>query len=254
MFSGCYSTSLDFWKDYAPDAVALLEGLEADQQCGVDLALPGLSPPSTSMDFEQEGLEGWEVVSTKFSPRSSRLHVARKCDRHPTCETRQTCKAYQGNCYANLSAGDTQLSLSEPNSIKRYDFRVPEINQSCASQLLRGGDASDSSEYCFSFAMRFDAKDYGSQGKNDFFDVKVVMVDNGNVVTEVLFERTIWVTDVGDKGDSGWEVHQVPLPSATIGTPMYFGMEASVTNVGDYGLDSIGMLDDLNIGPCSYSN
>jgi hypothetical protein len=238
-------------EDYTPDAAALLEGQEADQQCGVDLALPELSPAYTSMDFEQEGLEGWEVVSTKFSPRSSRLHVARKCDRHHTCETRQDRMAYQqGDCYAHLSAGDTQLDLSEPNSIKRYDFRVPGINQSCASQLLQlGEDASDSSEHRFSFAMRFDAKDFSSQGKNDFFQVKVVMVDNGNVVKEVLFDRTIRISDVGDKGDSGWEVHQVPLPSATIGTPIYFGMEATVTNVGDYGLDSIGMLDDLNIGP-----
>jgi hypothetical protein len=246
MFSGCYSTLLDFWKEYAPDAAALLEGQD---HTAVDLALPELNPFTMNMGFEQEeGLDGWEVVTTMHSPTAP--HVDRKCDTS-SCVIRKRCSAYEGNCYARLSAGDAQLGWTEPNSMKRYDFRVPEINQSCANQLLKGGDASDSSEYCFSFAMRFDAKDNFSDGKNDYFQVKVVLVDKGGEVVKDLFDRTIRISDVGDKGDSGWEVHQVQLPNAKIGKPMYFGMEAMVTNTGDFALDSMGMLDDLKIVPCS---
>ena len=251
IFSGCYPTSLDFWKEYAPDVAALLEGQDADQQCGTDLALPDVIPFANT-DFEQEGLgEGWEIVSTKITP--TRFHVERRCDDHPVCDNHEDCNAYQGDCFAYLSAGDTNIADTEPNSMKRYDFRVPEIDQTCASQLLQNSDVSSSSEYCFSFAMRFNGKDYFSKGRDDFFQVKVMLIlDNGDV--QVLFDRRISLADVGDKGDSGWEVHQVQLPKAKIGKPMYFGMEAMVANTYHRGLDSLGMLDDLKIGLCSDSN
>ena len=67
----------------------------------------------------------------------------------------------------------------------------------------------------------------------------------------ILMNRTIHISDVGDFGDTGWELVNVTLPPTPIGQATYFGFEATVTNVGDYALDSLAYLDAFQIAPCS---
>ena len=187
-----------------------------------------------NLNFEDSdiGIDEWD--KTAFG---GWYYVRQRCDRS-NCGNR--CKAYEGSCYALISAGDTQLEVTDPQELWRTDFRVPEVDTTGVCPF----DKKDNS-FCFSFAMRFDAKDFWSLGKNDFFSIEIELDDGSK-----LFEKTISVSDVGDRGDSGWEVVEVALPTVPTGKPTHFGFRASTTNVGDFWLDSIGYIDDLKIKLC----
>jgi hypothetical protein len=228
-YSGCYPTSSDFWEDYAPD-VDLRGGEDA---CDADIAVPALN--LANLDFEDKGLGIEEWGHTDYG---GWWYVRQKCD-SSSCAKYNRCKAYEGNCYALIGAGDTKDGETDPNELWRNDFRVPEVDTTGACGDLKPV------EFCLSFAMRFEAKDYCSRGRDDFFTVEV-NVDGGGM----LFEKTISVCDVGDRGNSAWEVVEVPLPQVPIGEATYLMFRAMTTNVGHYAMDSVGYIDDMKIAAC----
>ncbi len=99
--------------------------------------------------------------------------------------------------------------------------------------------------FCLLYAMQFEAKDYCTQDKGDLFTVE--FKGDGD---DMLFNETIWGCDIGDQGISEWEVVKIPLPQVPIGQATYVMFRAMTTNVGDYGLDSIGYIDDMKIAAC----
>jgi hypothetical protein len=234
-YSGCYPTSSTFWNSYAPN-------LEIDYStephtCAYDIPIPALNPPN--LNFEAaDMMAGWSMTA-----QGGWWLVGQNCDRY-TCGQPfdEPCQASEGTCFATVSAGNSELFYTEPNALWREDFRVPEIDETCGAQILLGTVP----KFCFQFAMRFEAKDYASEGKNDFFEVLVQVNDGG----PMLYHHIIQVSDVGDLGDSGWQHASVELPTTRPGIPMYFGLQARVSNVGDALLDSIGYLDDIRIAPC----
>jgi hypothetical protein len=229
-YSGCYPTSSGFWEDYAP--ATFLKGA-GENACDADIAVPALN--LANLDFEDSVLEITEWGHTDYG---GSWYVRQKCDRSD-CAEKNRCKAYEGECYALISAGDTKYNETDPNELWRSDFRVPEVDTTGACGDLKPV------EFCLSFAMRFEAKDYCTQDKDDLFTVEV-KVDGDNM----LFNETIRVCDVGDQGISEWEVVKIPLPQVPIGQATYFMFRAMTTNVGDYGLDSIGYIDDMKIAAC----
>ena len=182
--------------------------------------------------------------------------VGQRCDRSG-CGDR--CKAYEGNCYARIGAGRTEYGRTGPNELSRSDFRIPEMDTTGVC-----GDDLEKIEFCFSFAMRFETRDYCSLGYDDLFTIEVEVGGGGSPPTTTaiarksnflsgkkLFEETIAVCDVGDKGSMDWEVKEVKLPHVSTGEATYFSFRATIINVGNSGIGSIGYIDDLKIHECT---
>jgi hypothetical protein len=238
-YSGCYPESVSsFWENYAPDADI---APDTEDICDVELSVPPLTP--ANMDFEDRdlGIDEWNRTAY-----GGDWLVRQKCDNRRRCAPLDRCIAYEGLCYALVNAGDARHEETEPQSLWRNDFRIPEVD----SSGICGDDDDESAanvNFCFSFAMRFDAKDYASEGKDDRFTVKVQMNNDG----PVLYERLFTVAGVGDLGDTGWMVVKVPLPHAKLGDATFFEFQATATNVGDRALDSVGYIDDIKIFDCT---
>lgn len=232
-YTGCYPKSMDFWESYAPDIA--FAGHHA--VCGADIPVPPLN--LANLDFEDSdlGIGEWDQTAL-----GGDRYVRQKCDKHPRCDTRENCKAYEGSCFGYISAGNSKHTATAPNAIQRNDFRIPEVDEAACG--------SSTPKFCFSFAMRFisnELENASENEKDDFFTVEVQVNDDG----EMLFERTIRSSEVEPIGkDSGWIVVEVELPQVPLGEPTYFTFRAMTTNVGDYALDSDGYVDALNISPC----
>jgi hypothetical protein len=201
-YSGCYPTLSNFWKDYAP--ATFLKGAE-ENACDADIAVPALN--LANLDFEDRILEITEWGHTDYE---GSWYIHQKCD-GSNCAKTNPCKAYEGECYALISAGDTKFNKTNPNALWRSNFRVPKVDMTgaCGDLKMVG--------FCLLFAMQFEAKDYCTQDKDDLFTVK--FKGDGD---DMLFNETIWGCDIGDQGISEWEVVKIPLPQVPIGQATYF--------------------------------
>jgi hypothetical protein len=254
-YSGCYPKSVSFWEQYAPDAgittttTSSSSGSSSstttttDDICDVsnnyNVSVPPLTPANMGFEDIELGIAEWNKIANEGD-----FVVRQKCDNLARCTQRDSCVAYEGTCYTIITGGGTRYGVTEPNTLSRNDFRIPEVD---ASGICASDDDDDEVNFCFSFAMRFNALDYVSEGMDDRFQVKIQVNDDG----PVLYERLISIADVGDRGDSGWFVEQFPLPHADLGDATFFEFQASGTNVGDGGLDSVGFIDDIKIERCT---
>jgi hypothetical protein len=232
-YTGCYPKSMDFWASYAPD----IEFAGDHAVCVADIPVPPLNLANLNFEDLDLGIGEWDQTAL-----GGERYVRQKCDKHPRCEIRGNCKAYEGSCFANISAGDSKHTFTAPNAIQRNDFRIPEVDEAACG--------SSTPKFCFSFAMRYISNELDNaieNGKDDFFTVEVQVNNDG----DMLFERTIRSSDVEAIGkDTEWIVVEVELPQVPVGEPTYFTFRAMTTNVGDYALDSVGYVDALNISPC----
>ena len=236
-YSGCYPNTEEFWNSYAPgslDETNLSTGKGGGNTCQYDIPVPPLDNGIKNLNFEDEamGLDEWAITEIDSD---GRYVLTRKATRF---------SAYEGSHYAWISAGHTHADVTDANSIVRDDFRLPEFDETCVEQLQDVGVATD---YCLVLARRF----LGFDGRNDdVFTIEFTTLDEAGTV---LFEESIGAFDVGGRGgDSGWQVLEAPLPTNTpIGSKTFGRLSVSMTNVGNSAFDSVGLIDDIKIAPCS---
>ena len=237
-YSGCYKETKDFWESYAPgslvDGNLNRHGNGGGNTCHYDIPVPPLNSGVKNLNFEDQGmgLSGWDVNEIHTVGR----YVRTRCD-SSRCSGR-TCRAFEGSCYAYISAGESELGKTEPNSITRDDFRLPEFDETCLGQL---NDIGVSTDYCLIYARRFYGVDLDY---DDFMKIEFATVNDASTV---LYEDTM-----SEFGDSGWEVVEVPLPTTTrIGSKTFARLSISVINDFDNGNDSVVLIDDIKIAPCT---
>lgn len=236
-YTGCYphAQNYTFWNSYFPDMDPLL--VEEESICNVpNLPVPSLNILNSDFENDDIGLSEWSTIIIE-----SGTPIEQKQDNVPRCENFGMCLAYQGTGYAIVSAGDSLYQITEPNTLYRSDFRIPEMDSMFCQPKQQQQQSSDPMQFCFSFAMRFISKEVdippSISGNNDIMTVQVQRNgDDG----EMLFEKTIHSTDVEGLGDNtgwdglgddgGWEYVQVPLPSAALGDKAYFTFRVMVSN------------------------